>query len=346
MPEGSMPYRNAEARSRRLDQRDASEISSSVGGFFSKHNRSFGEAMTKISWLVLAVSLLGLSSGVASPASAAAADCPSGGAVRFGVEPYETASKLVPIYDRVAAIMAKNLDCEVKVFVTTNYTAEVEAMRAGKLEAGEFSPFSYIFAHTLARAEAVAVLADLSGRPLTYTAGIVSWPGSGVTTLAQVAGHSFGYSDPASNSGHLFPAYALTKAGIDPDKGVKPLYSGSHTASYEALRNHKVDVGELNSQQIESSKLAGIYKESDFTELWRSDPIPSDPFCVRADLEPGFKARLIKMLQTLDLSGLPPDDQKTLVGGVVGIRSVPVADNFYDVIRDVAKVMKIDPAKL
>jgi phosphonate transport system substrate-binding protein len=122
----------------------------------------------------------------------------------------------------------------------------------------------------------------------------------------------------------------LKKAGIDPDKGVKPLYSGSHTASYEALRNHKVDAGELNSQQIESSKMSGIYKESDFVELWRSEPIPSDPIVVRSDLEPAFKARLTKIL----------------VGGVVGVRAVPIADSFYDVIRDVAKVMNIDPAKL
>jgi phosphonate transport system substrate-binding protein len=296
-------------------------------------------ALAAVGWLCAA--------GPVTPnAYAAAADCPNGGVVRFGVEPYETAAKLVPIYDRIAAIMAKNLDCEVKIFVTTSYTAEVEAMRAGKLEAGEFSPFSYIFAHTIAHADVVAIFADSGGTPLTYTAGIVTWPGSGITTLSQIAGHSFGYSDPASNSGHLFPAYALIKAGIDPEKGIKPLYSGSHTASYEALRNHKVEAAELNSQQIESSKLSGIYNASDFVELWRSDPIPSDPIVVRSDLAPAFKARLTKMLQTLDLSSLPPDDQKILVGGVVGVRSVPIADSFYDVIRDVAKVMNIDPSKL
>ena len=279
-------------------------------------------------------------------AHAAAADCPNGGTVRFGVEPYETAAKLVPIYDRIGSLMTKALGCDVQIFVTTSYTAEVEAMRAGKLEAGEFSPFSYILAHTIAHADVVAIFADSGGTPLTYTAGIVTWPGSGITKLSEISGHSFGYSDPASNSGHLFPAYALKKAGIDPDKGVKPLYSGSHTASYEALRNHKVDAAELNSQQIESSKLSGIYKESDFVELWRSEPIPSDPIVVRSDLEPAFKARLTKVLQSLDLSSLSPEDQKILVGGVVGVRAVPIADSVYDVIRDVAKVMNIDPAKL
>src|SRR5258708_27625926 len=99
--------------------------------------------MSRITTLAAALGLLAVVPGLGPVAYAAAADCPNGGTVRFGVEPFETASKLVPIYDRISAVMAKALDCEVKIFVTTSYTAEVEAMRAGKLEAGEFSPFSY-----------------------------------------------------------------------------------------------------------------------------------------------------------------------------------------------------------
>lgn len=301
--------------------------------------------MIRLTMMACTLGLVGAGWGV-GPAEAAAPDCPNGGTVRFGVEPFETAAKLVPIYDRVGVIIAKALGCDVKVFITTSYSAEVEAMRADKLEAGEFSPFSYILAHQIAHAEAVATLADPKGTPLTYTAGIVTWPGSGITTLAGVAGHSFGYSDPASNSGHLFPSYALKEAGIDPDKGVKPLYSGSHTASFEALRNHKVEAAELNSQQIESSKISGIYKPGDFVELWRSAPIPGDPIAVRAELDPAFKARLIKVLQNLDLSSLPDEDQKLMVGGTVGLRTVPTTDATYDVIRKVAKTLDIDPSKM
>jgi len=297
----------------------------------------------KFSVLALAVTSL---VAMSSASLAAAPDCPNGGTVRYGVEPYETAAKLIPIFDKVGQLIGKALGCEVKVFITTSYTAEVEAMRAGKLEAGEFSPFSYILAHELAKAETVATFAGPDGKQLTYTAGIVTWPGSGVTTLNGVAGHTFGYSDPASNSGHLFPAYALRGAGIDPDTGVRPLYAGSHTASFEAIRNHKIQAGELNSQQIESSKVAGIYNPADFVELWRSDPIPGDPIAVYADLEPGFKARLVHVLQTLDLSGLPATDQKLLVGGMIGIRQMPVTDSVYNVIRDVVHVLNIDPANL
>ena len=295
--------------------------------------------MTKLTALAMAVGIAGI---VAIPAHAAAPDCPNGGTVRFGVEPYEAAAKLVPIYDKIGAILAKALDCKVQMLITTSYTAEVEAMRADKLEVGEYSPFSYVMAHQIAKAEVVATVTGADGKPDTYTAGIVTWPGSGIKSLKEVAGHTFGYSDPASNSGHLFPAYALKKAGIDPETGVRPLYSGSHTASYEALRNHKVEAAELNSQQIISSTEAGAYKPGDFVKLWRSDPIPVDPIVVRGDLDPAFKARLTHVLQTLDFSSLPAADLKNLGIG----RLMPQTDGAYDGIRDLVQVLNIDLSKL
>jgi phosphonate transport system substrate-binding protein len=297
--------------------------------------------MTRLTALATAagICIVGL---MAIPADAAAPDCPNGGTVRFGVEPYEAAAKLIPIYDKIGAILAKALDCKVQMLITTSYTAEVEAMRAGKLEIGEYSPFSYVMAHEMAKAEVVATISGIDGKPDTYTAGIVTWPGSGIKSLKEVAGHTFGYSDPASNSGHLFPAYALKKAGIDPDTGVRPLYSGSHTASFEALRNHKVAAAELNSQQIISSSEAGAYKPSDYVELWRSDPIPVDPIVVRGDLDPAFKARLTHVLQTLDFSSLPAADLKNLGSG----RLMPQTDSAYDGIRDLVQVLNIDLSKL
>ena len=58
----------------------------------------------------------------------------------------------------------------------------------------------------------------------------------------------------------MFPAYGLSKAGIDPDNGVKAVYAGSHAASFDALRSHKVEAGELNSVEIDN---ATLHKEYD-----------------------------------------------------------------------------------
>ena len=241
-----------------------------------------------------------------SPAHAAAAsDCPNGGVVRFGVEPYDSAARLVPIYERLGKLIGDKLGCEVKLYVATNYNAEIEAMRNGKLELGEFGPLGYVLAHQVAKAEAVAAFGTKDGKPDTYWASLVTYPGSGITTAAEIKGHTFAFSDPASTSGHLFPAYGLRKAGVDPDKDIRAIFAGSHTSSFEALYNHKVDAGELNSEQLESAKQRGHYKDGDLVFLWKSDQIPTDPFTVRGDLPAAFKQRVIVVLQNLDLSELP-----------------------------------------
>jgi phosphonate transport system substrate-binding protein len=281
----------------------------------------------------------------AGTARAAAPDCPNGGTVHLGVVPGEDTEQLLPIYARIGTLISARLGCDVVTNTGNNYTAVIEAMRADRVDVGAFGAFSYVLAHQVAGAEAVAAFAAPDGKPGSYFATITSWPGSGITTLQQVKGKPFAFADPASTSGHLIPAYALVKAGIDPEKDIQPFYSGSHTASFEALLNHKVPVGELNSTAIAGARLAGLYKPQDFVRLWQSPPIPNGPFAVRGDLPPAFKARLTEVLRTLDLRSLPAKDLKYLGrAGSPGLAAVD--DHSYDSIRDVVSVLHLDLSKM
>jgi phosphonate transport system substrate-binding protein len=288
--------------------------------------------------LIGAAALLGTSGH-----ALAANDCP-GGVLRYGVIPADASAAFVPLYNNIGHLISAQLGCPVDVEIGTSYTATIEAMRAGKIDAAEFGPLSYVLAHQVADAEAVATYANAAGKPDTYTASIVTWPGSGITTLKGVAGHTFAYSDPASTSGHLFPAYALKGVGIDPDHGVQAIYAGSHTASYEALLHHKVQAGELNSPEILSAQVAGIYDPKDFVTLWTSAPIPQDPIVVRGDLDPAFKAKLSNVLAHLDLSSIPKDETKIM--GLSGKGYIPASDSDYDGIRSLVTVLHLNLAKL
>jgi phosphonate transport system substrate-binding protein len=317
---------------------------------FTRHRDNRSYTMTGQSHRLGGAAAIAASAAIAttiaiSPQPAKADDCPSGGSVRFGVEPYDTAARLVPIYEKIGKLISDKIGCKVEVFVATGYNAEIEAMRNGKLELAEFGPLGYVLAHQVAKAEAVAAFGSTDGKPVTYWASLVTYPSSGIKTVADIRGHSFAFSDAASTSGHLFPAYGLRKAGIDPDKDVKAIYAGSHTASFEAIYNHKVDAGELNSEQLESATQRGHYKDGDVVFLWKSDPIPTDPFAVHGDLPNGLKKKLTEAVQHLDLMSLDPADRKILVGaGITQI--VPQTDQSYDLIRDLVKTLNIDLAKL
>jgi phosphonate transport system substrate-binding protein len=273
--------------------------------------------------------------------------CPDG-TLRFGVEPYEDAAILAPAYQPLADALGNALGCKVELNITTNYTSEIEAMRNDKLDIAEFGPLAYVFAQKLAKAELVATFSDSNGQPATYTASIVTWPGSGVTDVSQLGGHSFAYSDPASTSGHLYPAYGLKSNGIDPDTGVQGVYAGSHTASYEAIRNHKVDAGELNSDRIATATQAGEYSPEQFVTLWQSEPIPQDPITIRGSLPPDAKQKIKAALLAFDFSTLPDDVQKMLSSdvGMGGTHLVADDDNAFNEIRSLVSTLNVDLSSL
>src|SRR5215471_723390 len=220
-------------------------------------------------------------------AGSPSAVCPNG-KVRFGVEPYDSGPKFVGAYKVLTGLLSKKLGCSVKLIIATNYTAEVEAMRAKKLDVGEFGPLGYIFAHKLAKAVPVAVFGTKARKPVTYTAAIWVPTDSTIASVADLKGHTLALSDPASTSGNLIPMYAMLQAGLNPTKDVKIQYAGGHPESLLALTNGKVDAAEVNSQQEATATAAGQFDTSKFKVLWRSAPLPNDPITVRGDLPPAF----------------------------------------------------------
>lgn len=282
-----------------------------------------------------AVLALALVAVIASAASARSTSnvCPNG-SVNFGVEPYDAGPKFLAAYQSLTTVMSKSLNCPVNLIITDNYTNEVEAMKAGKIDVGEFGPLGYIFAHTIADAQPVAVFADKSGKPVTYTAALWVPASSTIMKVADLKGKTVAFADPASTSGNLLPRYAMIQAGLNPDKDVKIEYAGGHPQSLLALVNGKVDAGEINSQQQATATAAHQFDASKFRVIWRSAPIQNDPITVRGNLSAAFKAALRNTLLKMTPA------QLKLLDAELGVGSGPMVaakDSFYNPIRAVVK---------
>jgi phosphonate transport system substrate-binding protein len=263
--------------------------------------------------------------------------CPNG-QVRFGVEPYDAGAKFMGAYKSLTSALQTNLGCPVKLIVTNNYTAEVEAMRAKQLDVGEFGPLGYIFAHKLANAQPVAAFGTMSHKPVTYTAGLWVPASSPITSVAELKGKTVAFSDPGSTSGNLFPRYAIIKAGLNPNSDLKIEFAGGHPQSLLALTNGKVDAAEVNSQQQATASAAGQFDPSQYREIWKSPPIPNDPITVRGDLTPAFKAAFAKALFKLTPA------QLKLVDTELGVDSgpmIPAKDSLYAPIRALVLTEKL-----
>jgi phosphonate transport system substrate-binding protein len=282
----------------------------------------------------------------ATPA-AATAGCPHS-PVRFAVEPYDTGPALVKAYGSLTKDLQAKLGCPVQLIISNSYPAEIEAMRAGQLEMGEFGPLGYVLAHKLAGAQPVAAFGDTSGRPDTYTAGIWVPKKSPVTSLGQLSRKTVALSSTTSTSGGLYPISALIKAGFSCTPaachGVNLKFAGSHTATLLALTHGTVDAAEVNSQQQSSATKAKQFNAADYREVWKSTPIINDPITVAGSLPAAFQAKVRAAL--LGLSAVQTATVDTELGTASNGPMVPATDALYNHVRAVADAVHLSLGQL
>jgi phosphonate transport system substrate-binding protein len=287
------------------------------------------------------------STAASSSAAAAATSCPHT-PVRFAVEPYDTGPALEKAYGSLATDLGQALGCKVQLIISNSYVAEIEAMRGGNLEMGEFGPLGYILAHKMADAQPVAAFGDQNGKPDLYTAGIWVKKSSPITSLKQLAGKKVGLSSTTSTSGGLYPISALINAGFkcsaNACQGLHVVFTGGHPESLLALTHGTVDAAEVNSQQQSSATKAGQFKASDYREIWKSTPIINDPITVDGNLPAAFQAKVKQAL--LGLTAQQTSTVDTELGTASNGPMVAANDALYNQVRSVANAVHLTTADL
>jgi len=127
--------------------------------------------------------------------------------------------------------------------VATEYAGVIEALSADppKAHMASLATFAYVMAaeRGVATARLVAVR---YGSP-TYNGQLMAGADTGINSLADLKGKSFGRPDPLSTSGWIIPMLTMRAAGIDTDKDLRVVDAGSHDAVVAAIYNGEVDAG-------------------------------------------------------------------------------------------------------
>jgi phosphonate transport system substrate-binding protein len=274
--------------------------------------------------------------------------CPNG-TLTFGVEPYDNASVLIPAYQALSADLGHKLGCKVDLQIADSYVAEILAMKNGKLDMGEFGPAGFVFASQQAGAIPLASYADSNGQLSTYTAGIWVKKGSPITSLKKLAGHTLALSSTGSTSGDWVPRYALIQAGVQ--NQVKTEYAGGHPESLQALLHGKVDAAEINSQAEASAMASHTFDPSQYTQLWKSQPIPNDPICASGTLsaaaQTAIKNALLKLKASDFTSGKTSiATELNFTPPTSGQVMIPVTKAMYGQLFSLAKALHLSSSNL
>jgi phosphonate transport system substrate-binding protein len=258
--------------------------------------------------------------------------------LRVALLPDENASTLIQNAQPLKAYLEKTLKKEIELIVTTDYSSMIEAMRFGRIEVAYFGPFSYVLARSRApEIEPFAVGVE-RGTPF-YNSILIATANGPVKTLADVRGKPFGFGDQASTSSHLAPrAHLLSKAGLDGDKDYKPVHLGTHDAVARAVQAGQIPAGALSKPIFDNLVARGTIDATKVVQLDLSDRIPNYPIVMQGNLAPALK-------QAIRSAFLDMKDKEVLKS--FRVESFAATDDkAYDVLRDTAKVLKLDLAKM
>lgn len=171
----------------------------------------------------------------------------------IGVYPGDNIEKALADNEPLRAYLEEKLGVRTVIITGTSYNAVIEAMRAGRADAFEVGPFSYVLAAQVANAEAIAVAAYFTevdaNRIPGYYSVMMTVKGSGIKSIADLKGRTFSFTDPASTSGFLVPANDIMidqkfakRDEIDSFVG-QVIFSGNHPSAVLAVAQGKVEAG-------------------------------------------------------------------------------------------------------
>ena len=225
----------------------------------------------------------------------------------MGIVPAEDPREALEKQKEVEAYISQYTGRPVQTFAASDYTAVVEAMRAGKVHVALFGPFSYVLAAQRANAVPLVVSVNKDGSTtyrsyLTTTPKIAAELGlktgvdqalEGIEGLRKVfeklepfkKKYTFTFTDPASTSGFAVPRHAMHRIGADPKDWFKRIgYVGSHDAGQLVVKNNIIDFAACWDGTYHRMRDDGRTSDDDVVVVWKSDPIPESPVAYRRDL--------------------------------------------------------------
>jgi phosphonate transport system substrate-binding protein len=262
------------------------------------------------------------------------------GVLKVGIIPAEDGRAVVRQSKEVMDQISAALKMKTEIFVGSDYNATIEALRSNKVDVALMGAFGYVLATTQAPVEAFAVTVTAASNSPDYHSIIIARKDEAdLTSLDSLKGHTFAFVDPSSTSGSLMPKAAMMDNHIIPESDLKKvIYSGGHDASILAVAEGKVDAASV-ADRIYAIACAKKATDCDKIKvIWTSPAIPNDPLFYRKAISDDMKKKIRDAFYGI----------KNLTFGEMGTvaRFDPTTDTNYDVVRNIAKTLKLDLTKM
>ncbi|CBV42889.1 phosphate/phosphite/phosphonate ABC transporter substrate-binding protein [Halomonas elongata] len=191
---------------------------------------------------------------------------------------------------------------DVRFFAVQSNSAQVEAMRSGRLHVAGFSTGPTPFAVNLAGAVPFALMGSDDGQ-FGYTLQLYTHVDSGIDEITDLKGKRVAHTSPTSNSGNQAPRALFPELGIVPGEDYEVLYSGSHDQSMLGVVAQDYDAAPVASEVVERMADRGLYDPDDVKIIYESDRFPTTSYTYAHNLHPDLVDKIKEAFFSFDFKG-------------------------------------------
>ena len=181
----------------------------------------------------------------------------------FAYTPVEDPAVYQNIFKPLTDYLGRCTGKRVVYYPVQSNSAEIEAMRSGRLHIAGFSTGPTGFAVNMAGAVPFAAKGTAE-QVRGYQLAMVVKKDSPYQSLADLKGKKIAHTAPSSNSGHLAPLALFPEQGLKPGADYQPVFSGGHDKTILGVRAGDYDAGPVASDVFDRMITRGTVKADDF----------------------------------------------------------------------------------
>ena len=215
------------------------------------------------------------------------------GTLVFSFTPLEDPTVYEKAFDPFVKYLAQCSGKKTVFFSVQSNSAQIEAMRSGRLHLAFFSTGTTNFAVNIAGAVPFAIRADDQG-PHGFNLILITRKDSPIQKIADLKGKKVAHTSPSSTSGNAAPRALFPALGVTPEKDYQVLFSGKHDQSIMGVLSGDYDAAPVASDIFHQMAKRGVIKEDDFRIIYTSAKFPVNSLAYAHDLEPALRDRIVK----------------------------------------------------
>lgn len=220
----------------------------------------------------------------------------------FAYTPVEDPAIYADIWEPFIEHLEEVTGKDVQFFAVQSNSAEVEAMRSGRLHIAGYSTGPTPFAVNLAGAVPFAIMGSDDGR-FGYTLQVYTQADSDIQEMPDLAGKRIAHTSPTSNSGNQAPRALFPDLGVIPGEDYEVNYSGSHDQSMLGVVAGDYDAAPVASEVVDRMAERGLYDPEEVRIVWESEPFPTTSYTYAHDLAPELQAKIKEAFFSFDFEG-------------------------------------------